>query len=191
MIETILHLDESLFFFINQDGQFALLDTLLPLVRNKLVWIPFYIFVFSFLLINLGKKGLIIVLFAIGTVAFSDMLSSKVIKPLVQRERPCNDGALRNNVRLLVSCGGGYSFTSSHAINHFGLAIFLMVMLGEMLRKKKWWLFLWAALIAYAQVYVGVHYPFDVLAGACLGILIGYSFGKLCSRRIHFVEERW
>jgi len=106
------------------------------------------------------------------TAGVADFTSSKIVKPLIERVRPCNDTTLPFEVRELVKCGGGYSFTSSHATNHF-----VSLVLG-FLRKKwiTWALLTWAASIAYGQVYVGVHYPLDVITGAVLGSLIGLSF---------------
>ncbi len=91
----------------------------------------------------------------------------------MQRPRPCQNEALKEEVRLLVPCGSGYSFTSNHATNHFALAVFFAGTLGVFFKRWRWLLFLWAALVAYAQVYVGVHYPLDVAAGALLGMTIG------------------
>ena len=121
--------------------------------------------------------------FAVAAVGTADFTSSKIVKPLVERVRPCNDTNLPFGVRELVKCGGGYSFTSSHATNHFAIATFLSLILG-FLRKKwiTWTLLAWAASIAYGQVYVGVHYPLDVIAGAALGSLIGLSFELLYQR---------
>ena len=76
-------------------------------------------------------------------------------------------------VDLKVKCGGGYSYTSSHATNHFALAFFLIYTLGVQFRWIKWVLIFWASSIAYGQVYVGVHYPFDVISGATIGGIIG------------------
>ena len=105
--------------------------------------------------------------------AISDTLSSQIIKKNVQRIRPCNDPLISNMVELKVKCGGGYSYTSSHATNHFALAFFLIYTLGVQFRWIKWVLIFWASSIAYGQVYVGVHYPFDVISGAIIGGIIG------------------
>ena len=145
---------------------------------------PFYVFLFSFLMINFGKKGLLFLLFAVLTIAVADTVSSKIIKKTVQRIRPCNDPFMAPSVDLKIECGGGYSFTSSHATNHFALAFFLIFIFGkfDFGKKNKWLnglLFLWAASIAYAQVYVGVHYPLDVVSGAIIGSLIGRGIGRI------------
>ena len=169
----LLQLDQYLFHLINTAWANDFLDALMPLWRNKYIWVPVYVFLISFLMINFGKKGFILFAFAILTIGIADTLSSKVIKKTVQRIRPCNDPAMANFVDLKVKCGGGYSFTSSHATNHFALAIFLIFTLGKRFRWIKWVLLTWATTIAYGQIYVGVHYPLDVISGAILGILVG------------------
>jgi undecaprenyl-diphosphatase len=80
---------------------------------------------------------------------------------------------------LLDYCSGGFSFTSSHAANHFGIAVFLVVTLQPLLKNYRYLFLIWAAIIAYAQVYVGVHFPLDIFVGAIIGIIVGYFNGKL------------
>lgn len=175
--------DQWLFQLLNGEWHNALFDAIIPYWRSKYIWIPLYLFLVSFLWINWGKRGLVIIAFAAATIGVADFTSSKIVKPLVERVRPCNDNNLTFEVRELVKCGGGYSFTSSHATNHFAIATFLSLVLG-FLRKKwiTWALIAWATSIAYGQVYVGVHYPLDVIAGAALGSFIGLSF-ELIYRR--------
>lgn len=172
-MNELLQLDETLFFLINQDGQSAWLDWLLPVWRNKYTWIPLYLLLTGLAVWKFRWKSLVWALLLGLTVAAGDMTSHRIIKQQVQRPRPCQTETLQQEVRLLVPCGGGYSFTSNHATNHFALAMFFAGTLGIFFRKWKWLLFLWAFGVAYAQVYVGVHYPLDVLGGAILGIIIG------------------
>jgi undecaprenyl-diphosphatase len=80
---------------------------------------------------------------------------------------------------LLDHCSGGFSFTSSHAANHFGLAMFIVMTLQPLLKNYRYLFLFWAAIISYAQVYVGVHFPLDVFAGAIIGISVGYLNSKL------------
>ena len=172
-MDFILQLDESIFHAINTVGQNAFFDWLMPLWRNKLTWIPLYIILIGIILYQLKIKGLYLLL-ALGlTIGIADTMSSKVIKKTVKRERPCRNTKL-SKVRNLVHCGGGYSFTSSHATNHFAVAAFLIFLTGSVFGRWRYWLWIWAALVAYAQVYVGVHYPLDVLCGGILGVLIAY-----------------
>jgi len=174
-LESVQSFDQSLFVYINQVATHPLTDTLMPFFRESTLWIPFYLFLIVFVFVNFGKKGWVWLLFAFITVLLTDQFSSSIIKNWVQRPRPCADPLLYGQVRLLLDhCSGGYSFTSSHATNHFGVATFLFVTLGRYFGNWKYLLFIWAALICYAQVYVGVHYPLDVVFGALLGFLIGH-----------------
>lgn len=178
MIEILRSIDHSLFYFVNHTLANPVLDVVCRILREKLVWIPAYIFAAWYFFKIYGLKPVIVLLaFAGITILFSDQLSSSVIKPLVHRIRPCNNPDI--NARLLLAYGGsGYSFVSSHAANHFALATFFSLLLPA--AKRKLWgpiLVLWAAAISFSQVYVGIHYPADVTAGALLGIAIGYLTG--------------
>lgn len=124
---------------------------------------------------------LLIVLLAMSAGA-ADFVCVRVIKAYVKRVRPCNDLQFEPTVVNRVPCGTGLSFPSAHASDHFAIALFLCMVFK---RNRKWvWPFalLWAALICYAQVYVGVHYPVDVLAGAAFGALVGWLYGLLFNR---------
>ena len=107
------------------------------------------------------------------TAATSDLISSRFIKPMVERLRPCNDIDVFEQINVLVRCGGGYSFTSSHATNHFAIAIFVIFWLGKDFKWVRYFFGFWATTIALGQVYVGVHYPLDIFGGAILGTIIG------------------
>ncbi|MFA6232916.1 MAG: phosphatase PAP2 family protein [Bacteroidota bacterium] len=111
------------------------------------------------------KRGVITVLILLLTIVFSDQISSFVIKPLFDRLRPCHT---LDHVRLLVGCGGGKSFTSSHATNNFAMA----VVISHFYPKARYWMLIWAVLVSYSRIYVGVHYPSDIIGGAILGSLI-------------------
>lgn len=177
------NLDATVFYWINNLSSNAVFDFLLPLFREKLFWAPLYLFILVLVFQNYGKnKGAVVVIGLVAAVGLADFTSSTLIKKNVQRLRPCNEPALRETIVLRVSCGGGYSFTSSHAANHFAAAIFLGMLLGgRHARPSRVWagLVVWACSVAYAQVYVGVHYPADVLGGALLGAAIGWWVGYL------------
>jgi undecaprenyl-diphosphatase len=90
---------------------------------------------------------------------------------------------MEGKVRLLLDhCSGGFSFTSSHAANHFGLAMFIFMTIQPLFKKYTWLFFIWAAVIAYAQVYVGVHYPLDIFVGALIGLFIGWFIGSVFNK---------
>jgi membrane-associated phospholipid phosphatase len=172
-------LDHAIFFFINHTLHFSLLDDVLPYWRSMYFWIPFYAFLIAYLTMNFGKKGWIYLLAVVLTIAAADQMSSRVIKKTVKRVRPCNDENLKTQVKLLVRCGSGYSFTSSHAANHFAVAFFLILTLFKNHKNLKTIVLCWAASVAIGQVYVGVHYPSDILGGAILGGLIGWGMAFL------------
>ena len=179
MLEQLIQFDQNLFFTINHGLSNSFFDWLMPALRNRFFWTPLYLFIIIFSIRTYGKQGWIMILFLALTFGCTDFISSSLIKPTVQRLRPCNDPEIKSDVKNLVDCGSGYSFPSSHASNHFGLAVFLIVLFFS-----KWKLILpmgllWAASISFAQVYVGVHYPIDILAGAMLGGMIGFIMGKI------------
>jgi len=178
-VDFLLELDYSLFELINQRWDAAWLDVVMPYWRDKRSWIPLYVLLLGYLLYRYRWKGLYLMLAIVATVGVADTMSSKVVKKSVQRIRPCNDVRRQAEVELLVHCGGGFSFTSSHATNHFAVAVFLIFTLGRALRWLRWPLLFWAASIAYGQVYVGVHYPLDVIGGALLGSGIGFLMAKV------------
>lgn len=178
-MNSIIRYDIALFTKINGVWHNSFLDWLLPLLRNEFFWSPLYMFLVVFMLMNYGKRGLYWILAFLVTFAMADMLSSSVIKPWVGRLRPCNDPLLADTVRSLVRCGSGKSFTSSHAANHFALAMFSFKTITIVPLAWRWCFLFWAFAVCYAQVYVGVHFPLDVTCGAILGCLIGMLTSKL------------
>lgn len=177
-MESILHLDEQLFYLINNGWQNPFFDAIMPIWREKSTWIPLYVLLAVFIVYRFKIKGLYLIL-ALGLlIGISDNLSSQLIKKNVRRIRPCNDATVQDN-HLLISCGSGYSFPSTHAANHFAIATFLSLTLGQFYRKIRLPLYLWAASIALGQVYVGVHYPLDIICGALFGALLAYIAAKL------------
>jgi len=178
-MEQLLLNDYKLFYLINNLFTNNVFDFIMPLIRNKYFWVPFYVFLFSFFIINCKNQSLVIISFLLITVIIADQMSSHILKPWVERLRPCNDPDIQDSVRLLVNCKGSFSFPSSHATNHFAIAFYLITLLGRKFKPMIPVLILWAFTIGYAQIYVGLHYPLDIIAGACLGILIGVIIGRL------------
>jgi len=153
----------------------------MPFARYGPVWIPLYIFFGVFLVYNFRWKGFYIMLFGVLAVIASDQLCASFIKPVVHRLRPCYDASLSGQVRLLLSsCGGQFSFPSNHASNHFAVAVFLFSILPRKIKWLKPALLFWASLVSFAQVYVGVHFPIDVICGAIIGSFLGVFFATLC-----------
>lgn len=173
--QRLLEWDKNLFLTLNHRLANPVFDAVLPWFRESLFWVPLYLFILTFVLLNYGVKGLWWVVAFLSTVALTDLTGTYVFKETVQRIRPCNEPSLLGQVRLLIrSCPGGYSFLSNHAANHFGLATFMVCTFRSIFAPWIYLAFLWAFAVAFAQVYVGVHYPFDLAAGTLLGVGAGY-----------------
>ena len=163
VLETLTRWDIALFNLINNGTHNRLFDVVMPFLTDIDNWrIPLAV-IWVGLLIFGGKKGRLVALLAGVCLALTDQLSSSLLKPYFARIRPCN--ALEN-VRLLVNCTRAFSFPSSHATNIFAQA----ALFSYTYRKLTPVLIPLAVLVAYSRVYVGVHFPFDVLFGALLGI---------------------
>ena len=168
--------DQHLFHFINHDLSNPFFDWIMPWLREPKLWIPLYVFIIGFCITKFKKRGLVIIVFIALTAGFADFTSASMVKYAVKRLRPCNDPVTSKTDILRVPCGTGYSFPSTHATDHFAVAFVLIFLF-----YKKWpwilfWGILWAGLISFAQVYVGVHYPVDVFCGAIYGVLVGWLF---------------
>lgn len=182
--QQIQPVDQWLLTAINQWGSNPILDTFLPLFRETFFWAPLYLFLMLFVTMNFGKQGAWWILAAVLCAASADIISSQVIKQLIFRLRPCQDPNVAQHLRFIINyCPKSSSFTSSHATSYFAQATFYFLSLRHL---SKWtgYFFLWAASIAYTQVYVGVHYPFDVCCGAILGVAIGLFIHKLFVKRV-------
>jgi undecaprenyl-diphosphatase len=167
--------DRGVFLFLNQTISNPVGDFLWPLITDydrlpvvRLVLIGLWLW----LLVRGGVRGRTAAILLIPLLILSDQLSSTLIKEWVQRPRPCHviDGVpVVPGVHLLVNCGGGKSFPSSHAVNNFAVA----TLFAFYYPKGKWGFYAWAALVALSRPAVGVHYPSDILGGAIIGILVG------------------
>lgn len=186
MMETILQWDSTLFQAINHGWSSNILDFLLPAARNKYIWIPLYVLAISWIIFNFTVKQWIYIFVFIALAIFaSDTISSELIKKKVKRPRPCAELSMEPAAIQRIHCGGGYSFTSSHATNHFCIAAFMVVLFGPYMKRWKYLWWIWAAIVSIAQVYVGAHYPLDIFFGALLGGMIGASLGVLCKHRVN------
>jgi undecaprenyl-diphosphatase len=176
MPNQLLEFDRHLFYFINHTLSNAFFDWIMPLMRNPKFWIPLYLFIIIFCLWRYKRQGAILIVMLSLAAGFADFSSASIIKKYVVRVRPCRDVVTSTTVISRVPCGTGYSFPSTHATDHFAIAIFLSCVF---FRKWPWVLpacVLWAAIICFAQVYVGVHFPIDVISGAIYGSLVGWLF---------------
>ena len=166
------------FILINSVWSSPFLEAVLPSLRHKLFWIPLYLFIISFLIINHQKKGIWAVAFCLLSFGLSNTISAEIMKPYFKIDRPCNDPVFKTHVETRIRCGGGKSFPSAHATNHFALSAYLFFILRRKYKKTFLPLALWAATVSYAQVFVGVHYPVDIMIGGAIGITIGFLVAK-------------
>lgn len=179
MIESLMQFDLTVFLAINKGSANAFFDWLMPILRNPYTWAPLYLFLLVFFIRNYKKRGAIMVLFYFLSFAATDFITASIIKPQVKRVRPCNEVALKEHIDIRVRCGSGYSFPSAHAANHFAMGVFLLVLFYRTWKPIIPLSLLWAVSIGYAQIYVGVHYPLDILGGGILGAIIGLLMAKL------------
>ncbi len=188
MLETLKHIDVSLFHLVNSDMQNGLFDLICPFARKQSNWYLVYAWIGYFMYKKYKLNSLWIFLTAGLLVLISDQISANLIKNTVQRLRPCNDPALKEQVRLLVHCGSGYSFISAHATNHFAIA----VLLASLYREWKWAYpvaLFWAAFISFSQVYVGVHFPADILFGSILGTILGAFAFHIVNKKLNPIKQ--
>ena len=187
MIEALEQIDQDLFFFLNSLHS-DFLDPVMYQVSKTLTWLPVYLFVL-FLMIRTYRWQTILWLLMIAlAVTMSDQLTSGFMKPFFERYRPSRDPNFEEGLVHIVNDykGGMYGFVSSHAANAFAVATLLYLTLRGHY-SQIWLIFLVAGLIAYSRIYLGVHYPSDVL----LGGLIGFFFGWICFKAGLWAMNRW
>jgi undecaprenyl-diphosphatase len=168
--------DQQLFLFINSANS-PFFDQVMHTISGKLIWFPLYLAILIFLGVKYKRKFLIILIFIIVAATLADQ-SSVIVKNIFHRLRPCHEPSLLAIVHLVNGeCGGIYGFVSSHATNSFDVALLSLSFV-----KKRWYsisIILWAGIISYSRVYLGVHYPADVIFGALLGSFIGWGIYNL------------
>ena len=171
MLETLNSIDAQVFLFLNGFHS-DFWDPVMWQITKFITWIPLYLVILYLVFKKFKWKGLWILLFIVIVVTLTDMLSFHAFKKVFQRLRPCHDPSLAHLVHMVGNkCGGYYGFISSHASNAFGVAVF-----SAFLLKQRWVTALmisWAFLIAYSRIYLGAHFPGDVLCAALLGTVVG------------------
>ena len=181
-MEEIILEDKQAMIFLNNLGS-STFDPFWILVSEKWFWIPLYVIFLYFLYKNFNKKSLFyILLFVALGITASDQITN-IFKFGFERLRPCHDPSLEGLLRE-VKCGGKFGFYSAHSSNSFFVATYLTILLGKKIKQLPYFLFVWAAIVAYSRVYLGMHFPGDIIVGAIMGILLALFFGTLARKVI-------
>ena len=172
ILEQILHWDKEFFLLLNACHS-NFFDSFMWFFSSKTVWIPMYLSVLYVIFKDKRKEFIFIILGFVAAIVLSDQLSSGLIKPMVERLRPSHEPTLSGLVHLVNNyTGGRFGFVSSHAANSFGFA-----MLSALVFRYKPYsfvIFAWALLNSYSRIYLGVHYPLDIICGAAVGIFSAF-----------------
>lgn len=174
MLKALQSLDRLLLLAINH-AHGPLLDAVMVFASNRLVWFPVYAVLIGWLMYHFRWRAALLLPLVAVAVGLADSITSRLFKPLFERPRPCHDAALAHLLRLPDGCGGQFGFLSSHAANSMALAVFLALVLpAGRFHALKIGVFAWFVLLSYSRVYLGAHYPTDVLGGAAVGGLMGW-----------------
>jgi undecaprenyl-diphosphatase len=177
---SLNELDTQAFLWLNSLYS-AFFDPIMLWVSGKNEWFPMYAVIIGALIWRYKSQSLGMLLTIILSVVISDRVCSGIFKPLIQRLRPCHEPSIQKLVHIVGDCGGQFGFCSSHAGNTFALATCLFLLLQKEFPILKYF-YVWAIIVSYSRIYVGVHYPLDVLAGAGIGVLASLICFKIYQR---------
>jgi len=182
MLDQLIEWDKEVLIFLNSFHT-PWLDPVMLLITNTFFWLPLYAFLIFLLFKNFKKEAWFILIGAAITILLCDQITSTFMKPYFARLRPSQDPSLAGLLHHVNGYKGGlYGFASGHAANTFGVAMFVWLTLRPV---YKWiaLIFFWAILMTYTRIYLGVHFPGDILVGGSIGLLCGY-LGYILSQRL-------
>lgn len=189
-MEEILELDRQIFLELNSSFHNPWLDQLMMFLSMTTAWIPLYLFLLYLLIKNYGKQTWLILLAVALTILLADQITSSIMKPFFERLRPSHEPSLAERVYIVNQYRGGkFGFASSHAANTFGIATLMWLVLKA---YRPWinLLFLWTVGVGYTRIYLGVHYPGDILAGFFIGFLCALAAFFLLMMLRNFAARR-
>jgi undecaprenyl-diphosphatase len=169
MSDFLYKIDLVIFYFFNHTLSTPFLDKFFSLITNVNNWYIAYVILLLISFIKGGRKGRIVAIGILILIGITDQVGYHILKDFFQRLRPC---VVLKDAITPLGCNGTFSFPSNHAFNNFAAAVFVY----KFFPKLKWALFITAALISISRVYLGLHYPSDILGGALFGIIFGYLF---------------
>lgn len=177
MLEFLDHIDRNIFLFLNGLHS-PFWDPVMWWISGRYSWLPLYLLITGYLVYRYKWKVIVIMVLVTLLITLSDQGSVHMFKELFKRLRPCHNPEISQLVHIVRNhCGGMYGFVSSHASNSFAMASFTLLII----RNKYYSVFiiLWASLVSYSRIYLGVHYPGDILGGMILGVVLGYLVYRL------------
>ncbi len=178
MLDFLKELDIKLFLFLNGiHGPSG--DFIMYWLSHKYIWIPLYALLLYLLVRIHGKKAFLLIFMVALLITVSDQVSVHLFKNVFQRLRPCHEPGLEGMVYTLGRCGGKYGFISSHASNSFAIAAFVGLLLWNKIRWLSLFMLSWAAMVSYSRVYLGVHYPADIVVGGIVGTVEALLVSRL------------
>lgn len=187
-METILQFDSELFQWLNSLHQ-PWLDGIMVFITKRNSWIPLYCLIIGFILYkSWWKVGLIQIILIISAVGLADFVTAGIMKPFFERPRPCHEARLIQFIFVPNGCGGAFGFASSHAANSFAMATMLFLLFAKSWGKYVALFFIWAAVVSYSRIYVGVHYPLDIVVGALIGVvgaILMFNIFKKLSQKVN------
>jgi undecaprenyl-diphosphatase len=178
MLEQLIQCDKELFLFLNNLGM-PTWDNFWLIVTNKLTFIPLYAVLLYLIYKHLGLKSLLLLVLVIAAmITFTDQVTN-LFKDGFERLRPCREDGVKEFMRFIAPRCGKYGFFSGHSSNSMAAAVFIGLLLKPYYKKLIFILLFWSAIVAYSRIYVGVHYPLDIICGMTFGALSGFGFYKL------------
>ncbi len=183
MTDFLYSIDLSILYFFNHTLSSGVLDRFFSTITNVNNWYIAYIILIGICWTKGGRIGKIAVVGVLILILVSDQLGHRVIKEIFLRPRPCN---VIVNILTPLGCTGSYSFPSNHAINNFAAAMFFY----RIFPNLKWVLFITAFLVALSRIYLGLHYPSDMLGGIIIGLFFGFLFAEAAIRIDGWFDRR-